>query len=468
MEVPISYGDYRSRSGAANSSRMVNMFVELDETKGGTRVFSLMRTPGLSEFVDLGRASEGRGGYSLPSLTLCVLGREVYSIDHATQVATLLGEVFTTTGAIQWAENPSQVMLTDGGYGYIYLKDTGALINIIDADFPSPLACTFKDGYGVVVESSTGRFFVSDLNDFTSWDALSYTTAEYEADNLISCLSSHDSLFAFGVNTTQTYYNSGNVSFPFDNRQGAAMQIGCGATNSPAKGENIVFWLDNRGLVRKLDGHSQQIISSRQIEHKISQFSTFADARGHVYTQEGHTFYVLIFPTDGKVLVYDMASDQWHERSSYPKDSIWRGYWVSQHGSLVLVGDRSNGKVYKLDPNVYTDNLKTIKWNFTLQNVNSERFRIQHSLLELHIESGVGIASGQGADPKLWMIYSDDDGQTWTREKWRSVGKIGEYKKRVKFYALGTSRSRIYSFFGTDPVKMHIVSARLEGKQLGY
>jgi hypothetical protein len=163
-----------------------------------------------------------------------------------------------------------------------------------------------------------------------------------------------------------------------------------------------------------------------------------------------------------------MSTDQWHERSSYPNDKIWRAYWVTQYGSLVLAGDRSNGKIYKLDTSVYTDNLEPIRINFTLKNVNSERFMIMHSLLELHLEAGVGLVSGQGDDPVIWMVYSDDDGQTWSHEKFRSLGKIGEYYERIKFYALGRSRSRVYSFFSSDPVKIVVSSARLEGKRLGY
>ena len=67
---------------------------------------------------------------------------------------------------------------------------------------------------------------------------------------------------------------------------------------------------------------------------------------------------------------------------------------------------------------------------------------IAHEMLSLKIEAGVGLEVG--TDPKLWMQYSDDEGKTWSHEKWRSMGKIGEYDKRIKFFNLGRSRSRIY------------------------
>lgn len=467
MNIPLSFGDYEGRSGSANASSMVNMMVETD-SEGGAAPYHIVGTPGCKEFAYVGIAGEGRGGFRGNGYILAVVGMFMYSIDTDTGNSSLVGQLETTTGCVQWAENPEQIMVVDCTNGYVYTKATKVLKKITDADFPVPTSCAFKDGYGVVVEADTGKFFVSGINDFFSWGALAFTTAEYEPDNLVSCLASHDSLYAFGVDTTQTYYNSGNSSFPFDNRQGANMQIGCGATGSPAKGENIIFWLDSHGIVRKIDGYAQQIISTRQIEYKISQLDAFSDARGFVYTQEGHTFYVLIFPDSDLTLVYDLSTGMWHDRKSYASMSRWRPAWVVQEGKKVFAGDYSNGKVYQLDSETYTENAEALRWEFTLQNINTDRHMIIHNMLELHIESGVGIATGQGSDPMLWMTYSDDDGKTWSREKWRSMGKIGEFKKRIKFFGLGRSRSRVYKIGGSDPVKRVIISARLDGQTLGY
>jgi len=465
MNIPLTIGHYLGRSGAANAMEMVNMMLEPDE-QGGASPYTLFGTPGCKEFSDLGIVAQGRGGYSLPGEVLAIVGSYLFTINTSTGVSDHIGSLLTTTGNIQWGENPTQVMFIDGTYGYVYTKATKTLKRIYDADFPTPKSCTFKDGFGVVVEEGTGKFFVSDINDFSSWGALSFTTAEYEPDNLVSCLASHDSLFAFGVKTIQTYYNSGNSSFPFDNRPGANMQIGCGATNSPAKGENIIFWLDNHGVPRKLDGYTQSIISTRQIDYTISKLSTYSDAKGFVYVQEGKTFYVLVFPTDKVTLVYDMAANYWHKRTSYADNGAWRAAWITQDGSTILAGDIGNGKVYKLDSETYKDNGEPIRWVFTLQNVNSDDAMISHESLSLKIDGGVGLSDG--SDPKLWMTYSDDNGHTWSREKWRSMGKIGEFSKRIRFFNLGRSRGRVYRFGGTDPVKRVVVSAKLEGRNLGY
>jgi hypothetical protein len=467
MNIPLTLGNYVGRSGAANAMELVNLMVESDQ-QGGSAPFTLVGTPGCSEFGNSGTIGEGRGGFQIPGKVLFIVDKEVYTIDTTTAAISAVGTLTTTNGATFWSENPTQVLLTDGAKGYVYTKANGTFNAITDPDFPVPKASCFKDGWGVVVEASTGKFYVSALNDFTSWGTLDFTTAEYEPDNLVTAISSHDSLYALGTKTTQTYYNSGNSYFPFDNRAGANMTIGCGATSSPAKGKNLLFWLDEDGIVRMIDGYAQSTVSTRQIEYIIANLVTYADARGFVYTQEGHLFYVLIFPTDKLTLIYDTSTLQWHKRTSYANDGPWRPGWIVREGKTILAGDRTNGKIYKLDPDTYTDDGQPIRWEFTLQNVNSENKMIVHDWLELKIQSGVGLVSGQGSDPKLWMTYSDDDGASWSREKWKPMGKMGERQRRIRWPSLGRSRGRIYKFGGTDPVKKLIVNANLEGRVLGY
>lgn len=464
MNIPLAFGDYKGRSGAANAMEMVNMMVEGDN-EGGAAPYTLIGTPGCSEFADTGSEERGRGGagFHFDGELYCVFGSSVYRVNVASGAVFDVGSIGTDKGPVQWMENPEQICFIDGEKGYVITKDGKSMAAITDEDFPEPLSCTFKDGYGVAVEKDSGRLSVSDINDFTSWDALSFATAEYEPDNLVGCIASPDSLLAFGVETIQSFYNSGDTTFPFDSRPGASVQIGCGATESIARGENLVFWLDNHGKVRMLSGYSQEVVSTDQIENRIAQFNSIYDAQGYCYSQDGHFFYVLCFPSAGVTLVYDQSTGQWHSRTS--GDGAWRPAWIVQAGRTVFAGDRSNGKVYKLDPETYADGGEEIRWFFTAQNVNSNRHKISHELLELHIEAGAIEAID---DPRLWMQYSDDDGRTWSREKWRSMGRAGQFKKRIVFRNLGQSRSRVYRFGGSDAVKRQVISLRLEGKDLGY
>lgn len=461
MKIPLSFGNYKGRN-SANAQELVNMMAELDQQGGKEQVY-LVGTPGLKEYKAVAVGEEGRGGYILDSIVLVVAGESLYSITRGSKAQSTVGTI-AGSGPVQFTENPTQIMITTTTSGYVYDKSAGTVAQITDLDFPIPKSATFQDGYGIVVQKDTGKFYISSLNDFLTWDALEFTTAEALPDNLSSALSDHQDLIAFGEESTENYINSGNVDFPFTRRAGAILEIGCGAPLSPAKGENVVFWLDNHGLVRKMEGFSPVIISTRQIEYQIAQ-QDYSQAKGFCYTQEGHTFYVLMMPT--LTLVYDVATQQWHERASYPDNSKWRGNWIAQRGDFVLAGDYENGSVYELDLDTYTDNSQPIHWVATTQEVHQDRKRIIHKALELHVESGVSLISGQGEEALMWMSYSDNQGRTYGNERIRSMGRIGEYQKRVTWKPLGQSKGRIYKFEGTDPVKRVLISAHIEGEVLG-
>jgi hypothetical protein len=68
----------------------------------------------------------------------------------------------------------------------------------------------------------------------------------------------------------------------------------------------------------------------------------------------------------------------------------------------------------------------------------------------------------QGADAKIKLTWSDDFGRSWSNGRVESMGRDGEYKKRVKFWRLGMARDRVYRVEISDPVKRVILSAHLE------
>lgn len=428
------------------------------DVHGGTEPFFLTNTPGCDVFANLSRRGEGRGGFMYPGYCLCVVGDDVYKIS-STGAVDAVGPLRTSRGAVQFAENPDQILIIDGQYGYVYTKSTSHIGIITDADFPTPKACAFKDGYGVVVRADTGQFYVSAINDFTSWDALAFSTAEFKPDNLVSCVSAMDSLFAFGEKTTQVYYNSGNPTFPFDNRQGANLSIGCGAPNSPAEGQNLAFFVDDNFQVRMLDGFIPRTISTPGIDYRLARLTNPEELRGHFYAQDGHSFYVLTH--EEICLAYDITTAQWHRRTSGIGER-YRPNWITQLGTLVLAGDFTNGKIYRLNADSYLDNATETTWSFTLTAVDNEMRAVLHDMLEIKVDAGSG-----PDDPQLWMQYSDDDGHTWSHEKWRSLGKIGEFKRRVRWYSLGRSRRRIYKIGGSSNSKRNIIAARLEARPLG-
>jgi hypothetical protein len=128
-----------------------------------------------------------------------------------------------------------------------------------------------------------------------------------------------------------------------------------------------------------------------------------------------------------------------------------------------LVGDRETNQIYQMSLGTYSDDGDPMVRKRVSQHYDGEKSLVTHAQLELDMEVGVGLTTGQGSDPQIMMKYSDDGGNTYSSELWRTLGALGNYKTRVKWNKLGRSRDRVYSLEVSDPVFVQINEAYLNG-----
>ena len=263
------------------------------------------------------------------------------------------------------------------------------------------------------------------------------------------------------------YCNSGNATFPFERIQEAFIEQGTGARHSVASGDNTVFFLDNIGRIMRVSaGYSPQVISTRHIEDEISDLSLFSDAIGFFYIQKGHGFYVLTFPTGDITWVYDVSTQTWHKRKSYPIDtdgeeSRWRANCYAFFEGMHIVGDWQNGKLYELDFDTYTDDTNTLRRYVDFPVIGDGENKVRHNKIQVDFEMGTGITTGQGSDPQAMLQWSDDNGKTWSNELWVTIGAMGKYGASAIWRRLGASKRRIYRVGVSDPIKVVITGAYL-------
>jgi hypothetical protein len=371
------------------------------------------------------------------------------------------------------ADNGTQLFIACNGPSYIYNATTEAFGQISDLDFPGAVTVAYLDGYFVFNEPNSQKLWVTQLLDGTSIDPLDFASTEGSPDGLLAVVSNFREIWAFGTNSIEVWFDSGATDFPLQRIQGAFNELGCAAPYSIAKMDNGLFWLgrDRRGqgIVYRANGYTGQRISTHAVEWQIQQYSNMSDAIGYTYQQDGHSFYVLVFPTANTTWVYDVATQAWHERAGWSNGAFTRhrGNCQMAFNNKILVGDFENGNVYAFDLTDYSDNGGIQKWLRTWRALptgqNNLKRTAQHSL-QLDIESGVGLNLGQGEDPQVMLRWSDDGGHTWSNEHWSPIGKIGEYYKRVFWRRLGMTlklRDRVYEISGTDPVKIDIMGAEL-------
>jgi hypothetical protein len=289
----------------------------------------------------------------------------------------------------------------------------------------------------------------------------------------VSSIVDHGQAWLFGTNSVEVWYNSGATDFPLQRIDGAFNEIGCAATFSVAKMDNSLFWLGSdrrgKGIVYRANGYSGTRVSTHAVEWQIQQYADISDAVAYTYQQDGHSFYVLSFPTANATWVYDVATQAWHERAGFINGAFTRHRSNCQtyFNNVNAVGDYQNGNIYAFDMDKYSDHDRIQKWLRSWRALptgqNNLKRTTQHTL-QLDCETGVGLENGQGSDPQIMMRWSDDGGHTWSNEHLSSMGKIGEYFKRVFWRRLGMTlklRDRVYEISGTDPVKVSIVGAEL-------
>ena len=470
MKSPILGSAYVARSVNAADNRMVNLFPEIVPEAGKSPAY-LQRAPGLRLLTTVGTGPI-RGVSSFDGNLYVVSGEQLFKLDSSYTI-TVLGTVSGSSGPVSMANNGIQLFVACNGPSFVYNSSTLAFGQITDPDFPGALTVSYLDGYFVFIEPSSQTVWVTALNDPTSIDPLDFASAESDPDNLVSSIVNQSQVWLFGTNSVEVWYNSGNADFPLQRIQGAFNEIGCAATFSVAKLDNGLFWLgqDARGtgMVYRANGYTGMRISTHAVEWQIQQYTTISDATAYTYQQDGHSFYVLNFPSANTTWVYDVATQAWHERAGWINGAFTRHRAECQtfFNNNVTVGDYQNGNLYAYDLDVYSDHDRIQKWLRSwraLDTGQNNLKRTAHHSLQLDCESGVGLQTGQGSSPQIMLRFSDDGGHTWSREQWSGMGGIGQYYTRVFWRRLGMTlklRDRVYEISGTDPVKIAIMGAEL-------
>jgi hypothetical protein len=504
LKTPILGGSYVARSINAADNRMVNLFPEaIPEGSGGKEAGFLLRCPGLRLLATVG-AGPIRGLWVTNGIAYVVSGSEFYSLTTS-YTATLLGTV-SGSGPVSMADNGTQIFIACNPLSYIYNTSTLVFAQITDVDFPGAGSVGYLDGYFVFNEPDSQKFWVTNLLDGTSIDPLDFASAEGYPDNVISLIVDHREIFLFGNTSVEVWYDAGTPDFPLARIQGAFMEVGCEAAYSVAKLDNSVFWLGSdargRGIVYRANGYTPARISTNAVEYAIQGYGSISDAIGYTYQQDGHPFYVLIFPSAEATWVYDVSTQLWHERAAFENGLFVRHRSNCQmsYNDEIVVGDYEDGRVYAFDLDVYADDDQTQKWLRSWRALPAGQNNLKrsaHHSLQLDAETGVGLAqypsydtaekllteaglyltteagdylttsaylAAPGYDPQVMLRWSDDAGHTWSNEHWNSMGKLGAYGTRTIWRRLGMTekiRDRVYEVSGTDPVKIAIVGAEL-------
>lgn len=468
---------YEARSRNFDAQQCINLYPEMSESGTSKSVAALIGTPGYKIWNESSYGA-ARGLYRFnPTTAISVSGPFVFKITLIPGLpisVVQIGTIVDRNTPVAMSDNGTTIMMVTGfPEGYLIDPVAGVVTPIISADFVGATGVGFVGGRLVWNKLGTGQFQYTDPYS-TTIEPLNFYTAESSPDTLSNLIINHSEVWLIGPDSVEVWASTGIDDDPFARIQGAQMETGIDATQSLAKMDNTLFWLGGdsrgRGVVLKAVGYSQaQRVSTHAIEYAIGQYEDVSDAEAFTYQQEGHTFYVLSFPTASKTWVFDAATGLWHERAYRTEDGSYeriRARCQMAFDGKTIVGDYVTGSLFEFDLDTHTDVGGALipRVRACPHLSNDLKNQLFHSL-QVDMQTGVGLSlpvGSVGEDPQAMLSWSDDGGHTWSNEAWTSIGKLGQNRTRARWRRLGMSRDRVFKVVITDPVKVVMIGASVE------
>ena len=476
MKTPFLGGMTLSASRNLAYNRAVNLYPEILDQKDGKEIAAFYRCPGLTLFSAVG-SGPIRGMYwASNGLVYVVSGSQLYSL-AAGAVVTALGTVDAVNTPVRMVDNGSQLLVVTGTGAWCLVFVGSVFSQVLPGTLGfTPQALAYQDGFGIVNDLTTNKFWQSNLNDFTTWDALNYSSSDSTPFDVVAMYDLHRECWLFKQDRTEVWINAGTSTFSFQRLQGVQIPAGCAAPYSTAHISDGIVWLgadeQGNGVVYISDGYRARRISTHGIEEIIRSFSTIADAIGFSYQEAGHFFYFLTFPTGNRTFCFDMSTHLWHERAAFVNGNFER-HLANCHAFAFgkhLIGDYQNSNIYYLDNQNYTDNGAIQKWLRSWRAMMpGKAVYVPTRFNSLQIDAQTGISIPDGTTPQMMLRWSDDGAHNWSNEMWTDSNQVGQTGSRVMFKRLGSTKrdsglDRIFELSGIDPVPVALLGAELDAE----
>lgn len=270
---------------------------------------------------------------------------------------------------------------------------TNTFAQITDPDFPVASNCAFVDQFLVVNKVGTRQFFISALVGATDWNALDFATKEGATDELLALIVDHRELWLLGRTTTEVYFNSGALDFPFERQ--AFLEQGIAAADTLQKLDNSIFCVSRdvsgANIINRAVGFQWKRVSTHAVEHAIAGYGDISAATAYTYQENGHAFYVVNFPGANTTWALDVSTGLWHERDHTQSDGVHVRHRATNHafaGNRHIVDDFENGNLYQLSDSTFTDDGAVITRQRRSPHLSNNGSRFALHAFQLDMEAG--------------------------------------------------------------------------------
>lgn len=406
---------YTLFSEKADVEKSINVWREVIQSGQGTSRIAMYRSPGISPLVEVLQAGAVRRLLSATvngsEAVVAAVANRVYLGTSISAWQTYPTLIQNTTNFVQMAASFTSVLIVADGH--LYRLNAGTLTEI--ALSFTPIGVAFLKNYFVVLSSTFQQFYWSE-DDGATFPADQVQTAEADANDVVAIQVLNQQLWLIGNRITQVYYVGSNPNAPLIPNDSAVIRSGTISAASCQLLGDCLLWLERTAegqySVVRTEGYSVVPASNYYVNNEIRKIARalgeedLSDATGLTFSFNGHDFYRLT--VGDKTFEYHKNNNEWEEtlwwnwiEGQYHKH---RGLSAVAAFGRILVGDHTNGIIYGLSPDEFTDFGFPVRWNRRAPHVIEENKRVKYPRLDLGCETGVGLVE------PLWLNnYSMDE-----------------------------------------------------------
>lgn len=466
---------YESPAYRADVEQCINFYPQVVESNGRVTDRILQPTPGFNSFASSSFAPI-RAGFGQDGRSFAIIGGEFVEVDRV--------GVITNRGVVTNDNRPAtissggdaagQLFIVAAGDGFCYTLATN-ILTAVPAAGTGLVKGGYLDGFFWTLDD-TSTFHLSNLLNGLIWDPLQIAQRNDAADRWISAKTIGKYIWLFGSETSSVLYDSGAFPFPFTLQPGVLINRGIGAVFSIEEIGGAGVWLEQsthgQRMIVRSDGFGSPVrISKHNVEAALNRYTTVSDAVALSYEWEGHPFWQINFPTEDDAWAVDLSSGEWFKPLFWNKATGAYACSRAQYHWLAfgshLIGDRETGTIYTLSATTFTDAggepLRRVR-RVPFPRLRDTSGYIHLLSLQVLMDVGIGLVSGQGVDPQVMMRLSRDGGKTWGNEHWMTAGAMGDYLTRVIWQRLGRFRDGlgVLEIVVSDPVAFRFIGAEFE------
>jgi len=403
---------------------------------------------------------------SIHSITLTAAGsgytNGTYALSFTGGGGTGAAGTYTVSGNVV-----TSISLTSEGSGYTSTPTIGfpsgggtkatAGCSINAIPFPHIPVPIFIDGYIALAKGSD--VYTCDVDNPTKWTASNFLSAEMFPDPIVALSRQNNQVVVLGHNSIEFFYDAANAAgSPLSRNDSTTIQMGCAAPYAVIGNEKYIFYVsqsDSGGRAAWIiDGFQPKKVSDEYIERILDAEVDMSDCRGFGVRTKGHLFYVLNLKTSGRTLVYDSDEKLWHEWSSNSagNHAVFQcDYMADNSTGAAHLLHSSNGTLYKLDVNCYTDGTDQINVELITNRYDMDTYHRKF----MHSCKIVG--DRYSTANSINLQWTNDDYQNWS-----NVKQISLTDDFPAFQRLGVFRRRAFKITHNSDNPLRLESLEVE------